>query len=140
MPYKDKNIAKEYLKNYMKHYRKSVTVLNKEKSRRLARSIERQECSIKHCTNLGERHHPNYLKPLEIVYLCKKHHENIHRKFIICTVNGCNNIHSARGLCGKHWKRNKMANPIIRQLELDKKKLWHQINNQRKLVGVQYLS
>ena len=35
---------------------------------------ESQICSIKDCSELGERHHDDYGKPKEIIWLCKKHH------------------------------------------------------------------
>ena len=34
----------------------------------------RQLCSIEGCFELGERHHEDYSKPLDIVWLCRKHH------------------------------------------------------------------
>jgi hypothetical protein len=44
-----------------------------------AGKIVRQPCSI--CGILkSEGHHPNYAKSLEVVWLCKKHHAEIHRK------------------------------------------------------------
>lgn len=33
-----------------------------------------QECIFKGCNELGERHHPDYTKGEDIVWLCKKHH------------------------------------------------------------------
>lgn len=30
------------------------------------------------CGELGEAHHPDYSKPLDVVWLCKKHHEEMH--------------------------------------------------------------
>ena len=30
------------------------------------------------CGLPGERHHPNYTKPLEVIFLCKKHHMEFH--------------------------------------------------------------
>lgn len=35
-----------------------------------------QVCSIHECDNRGERHHPDYNKPSEIIWLCKKHHKS----------------------------------------------------------------
>ena len=37
-----------------------------------------QVCSISGCGELGERHHSDYSSPLEIVWLCKKHHVYLH--------------------------------------------------------------
>ncbi len=41
-------------------------------------SLVRELCSV--CGNEAEVHHPNYNKPLEIVWLCKKHHVEEHRR------------------------------------------------------------
>lgn len=34
-----------------------------------------QKCSIIGCNETGERHHPDYSKPREIIWLCPKHHK-----------------------------------------------------------------
>jgi len=42
-------------------------------------SILRGDCSVAHCDNSPiEAHHPDYNKPLEIVWLCRKHHLSNH--------------------------------------------------------------
>ncbi len=33
-----------------------------------------QVCSVEGCLELGERHHDDYNKPREIIWVCKKHH------------------------------------------------------------------
>ncbi len=69
----------------------------------------REFCQVSNCVERGERHHPDYSKPKEIIWLCKKHHELIHSQ-VVCTVDGCTNKHLARGLCQKHysaWRRTK---------------------------------
>lgn len=44
-----------------------------------ARYLEKNlQCSVEGCSVPGERHHPDYSKPLEVVYLCKKHHMELH--------------------------------------------------------------
>lgn len=40
----------------------------------------RQECSENSCSLLGERHHPNYANPIDIVWLCRQHHYDLHWK------------------------------------------------------------
>lgn len=40
--------------------------------------IKRQECEVDNCYELGERHHDNYLKPLEVQFLCSNHHRELH--------------------------------------------------------------
>lgn len=39
---------------------------------------EPQECEVEDCLNLGVRHHDDYNKPLEIRWLCTKHHAAFH--------------------------------------------------------------
>ena len=45
-----------------------------------------QTCSIDGCNKEGDRHHPDYSKPLEIVWLCKQHHRDEHMslKVVLC--------------------------------------------------------
>ena len=37
-------------------------------------------CSIEGCQEEGQRHHPDYSKPLDIVWLCREHHTKEHNK------------------------------------------------------------
>lgn len=50
-----------------------------------AREKARRIIPIKPCEVCGDkkthRHHPDYSKPLEVVFLCRKHHGLVHRKF-----------------------------------------------------------
>ena len=39
-----------------------------------------QTCSMDSCNKEGDRHHPDYSKPLDIVWLCKKHHRHEHMR------------------------------------------------------------
>ena len=54
-------------------------------------------CSISGCNNIGEKHHPDYSKPFDIVFLCTKHHKFEHR---IHTdyIQGSSQKHESRGL------------------------------------------
>ncbi len=66
-----------------------------------------QVCEIDVCTSIGERHHPDYSKPKEIIWLCKPCHEFLHSKKY-CSEIDCTNKHLARGMCQKHysyWRR-----------------------------------
>lgn len=38
----------------------------------------RKKCCVEFCENMGERHHIDYNKPLEIIWLCHKHHKSLH--------------------------------------------------------------
>lgn len=40
------------------------------------------KCSVDGCDNIGEKHHPDYNRPLDIVYLCKLHHVKLHQELI----------------------------------------------------------
>ena len=71
---------------------------------------ERQECSIKGCEEPGERHHPDYSKPTEIIWLCKKHHEMVHHsEYRRCSIEGCDRKHMAKGLCHPCYKKQRRA-------------------------------
>lgn len=55
---------------------------NKTNAQAMARRIYPvpQKCSIEGCDNIGQRHHPDYSKPKEIIWLCRYHHTLIHMK------------------------------------------------------------
>jgi hypothetical protein len=85
---------------------------------------ENHKCSIEGCNNIGERHHHDYNKPTDIVWLCHKHHGMVHKSDRECDVIGCHNKHRARGLCNKHWVAwSRVGKPDIKQyLESEGKK------------------
>jgi len=63
-----------------------------------------KKCSVPKCKFIGERHHPDYTQPNLIVWLCRKHHSEIHHKEIKkCSIGGCNKKHRARGFCISHY-------------------------------------
>lgn len=70
-----------------------------------------QNCSVEGCPLVGERHHPDYSKPIEIVWLCKTHHEEEHhKKNQNCTICGKKTL--GRGFCNKHYKeQRKLTDP-----------------------------
>jgi hypothetical protein len=38
-----------------------------------------KECAVEGCAEIGERHHLDYEFPLDIIWLCKRHHSMAHR-------------------------------------------------------------
>lgn len=41
------------------------------------KTITRQPCWV--CGEKAEAHHPDYGRPLDVVWLCKKHHQEVHQ-------------------------------------------------------------
>jgi hypothetical protein len=41
---------------------------------------EAQPCEVEGCDKLGERHHDDYAKPLDVRWLCRAHHVAHHRQ------------------------------------------------------------
>ena len=72
---------KKYFAKYNKEYRRRPDQILKNKVRGISRyliaigRLPRQVCSIENCGILAEAHHYDYSKPLDILWLCKKHHE-----------------------------------------------------------------
>jgi hypothetical protein len=94
---------REHRKNYQKAYYKTHQKVLSERLKKsrdnpeyrlknMARSrvfraiksgkIKRAICSIKKCKIIGQAHHPDYNKPLEIVWLCNRHHQQLHHSNI----------------------------------------------------------
>lgn len=82
-----------YFKNWIKNNVEKASAIfrryrekNQEriKSQRIANKAYpiKQICSITGCNNLGERHHIDYDKPLEILWLCRKHHREFHKNIL----------------------------------------------------------
>lgn len=67
---------------------------------------DRQKCSIDGCEKLGEKHHPDYSKPLEIIWVCRQHHSSIFHPAQKCVICG-DKVHG-RGWCNKHYKTERM--------------------------------
>lgn len=61
-------------------------------------------CSFKGCKTMGERHHPDYSKPLEIIWLCRQHHFKTHHNRF-CSAKGCKNVYYAKGFCTVHYTK-----------------------------------
>lgn len=106
MPYKNKIEEQEAGKRYREKNKKRLS--KKSRCKYIAKKYnpEVQTCSIENCSIVGERHHPDYSKPKEIIWLCQQHHREIHiRKKKKCTVRGCSKDHYAKGICMTHYNR-----------------------------------
>lgn len=85
---KSKERTKKFLKTskgrlYNTEKVKRYRISNPEKT--IARSIAKKYlspkvCEIKSCFENGERHHEDYKNPLEVRFLCRKHHMEHHWK------------------------------------------------------------
>lgn len=40
----------------------------------------KEPCSFDGCQEIGEKHHPNYSNPLDVLWYCRKHHHEIERQ------------------------------------------------------------
>ncbi len=49
-------------------------------ARNAARAVPLEPCSVCGTTENVEKHHPDYSKPFEVVFLCRPHHRELHRK------------------------------------------------------------
>ena len=108
MSYKDKSMRN------MRDTRMRSKYRLKYKARHRANEVFKiaQTCSIKKCEEIGQRHHPDYGKPEEIIWLCEAHHKQIHRKYSEqCLVEKCTNKHHAKGYCKAHY--NKMKRGVL---------------------------
>jgi len=74
-------------KQHREYYRKNSERINKRRKELydpfknrahwMARKIKARECIF--CKKQGERHHEDYSKPLEVVFLCRQHHKMVHK-------------------------------------------------------------
>jgi hypothetical protein len=83
--WREKNPANaEVVAKYMREYSKIPAVALKNKARQIVNVqirkglLQRQACEIDGCNGVGHAHHEDYSKPLDIVWLCRKHHEAYH--------------------------------------------------------------
>ncbi len=67
------------------NYKSMVLHRNRQNARSLANCTypEAQVCGADGCFELGHRHHPDYNKPKEIVWLCRKHHCLLHSELLM---------------------------------------------------------
>jgi hypothetical protein len=96
--YSESSKGKARTKRYKDKNRNKITAQN----RALYVHNEKQLCSIKGCEDVGHRHHEDYEKAEDIIWLCRKHHLEIHGK-IRGTCTKCDRPHVAKGLCKNHY-------------------------------------
>lgn len=81
------HFSRKNKEQYKKKNREKVRTYNKKEcnqekinARKLAKKAFKkpQPCEI--CGDIGEQHHTDYSKPLDIQWLCRKHHLEIHKK------------------------------------------------------------
>lgn len=80
-----------------------------------------QKCTVAGCKEIGERHHPDYSKPDEIIWICRSHHRTTQHSGK-CRI--CDGRVLALELCNKHYKsERKRIDPVYALKEkLQKKK------------------
>lgn len=80
-----------YMNEYMKDYLKDPINRKKYLARQTLNNriregvIERGVCEVSKCKLTGHAHHDNYDKPLEVRWLCRRHHEDLHHNLIKLT-------------------------------------------------------
>lgn len=111
MPYKNIKDQRAYERKWRKeNYSEKIKVKNT--ARKIAQKAfpNPKRCSVEGCKKEGERHHLDYSKPLEIVWLCHKHHVAIHKQEPkTCSIEGCNRPHVAKGMCHPCYKKERRA-------------------------------
>lgn len=74
---KTSKVAKEWRLKYPEKYKAHYAVSNAIRDKRM----ERKPCEV--CGDLkSHAHHDDYAKPLDVVWLCAKHHQRLHHKDI----------------------------------------------------------
>jgi len=48
-------------------------------AKKISSKLTKKTCEYPFCTLLGETHHPDYSKPLEVIWLCPPHHKMLHK-------------------------------------------------------------
>ncbi len=73
------NINKNARKSYLKHKERHSARAKLNNALNLGKIIKPRCCL--YCTESKiEAHHEDYSKPFEVVWLCRKHHADLHRK------------------------------------------------------------
>ena len=84
MPWKDNHQLTHAA--YMREWRKTHPMTDTQRKRDAARSYAReylkrgkltkQGCEV--CGGPAQMHHPDYDRPLDVIWLCEKHHRDVH--------------------------------------------------------------
>ena len=61
----------------------------------------REKCEIDGCENMGEAHHSDYSRPLEVQWMCPKHHAEQHGRRIVLRTRQVS-------CCTREWHKNYM--------------------------------
>jgi hypothetical protein len=93
-PYREKILAYDRKRSKTDHRKQSSAIRNKNdyqkfKKRRQANQLLRRAilkglvkkwpvCFVHSCNKRPEGHHPDYSKPLDVVWLCPEHHRQAH--------------------------------------------------------------
>jgi hypothetical protein len=78
---------KAYNRTYMRNWRKTHPLTPEQREKDNARShagvylrrgkLERQPCA--ECGSPAQMHHDDYANPLDVIWLCRKHHLELHK-------------------------------------------------------------
>jgi hypothetical protein len=104
MPYKDKEKSREAYRKWLSRNKDKISEYRKILYKAKKANPIAQECVIEGCQSIGERHHPDYSKPEEIIWICREHHR---RKMHAGKCSVCGDKIRARGLCNKHYKQER---------------------------------
>ena len=78
---RNKELINRLIKKYNKKYPERIKAQSKIQNAILRGKLKRQPCVI--CKKLKvDAHHPDYTKPLEVIWLCHKHHKQLHANII----------------------------------------------------------
>jgi hypothetical protein len=71
---------------YRRNWRKSHPLYGEQREKQSARAyahsyltrglLKKKDCAV--CGSEAQMHHPDYDRPLDVVWLCKKHHRDAH--------------------------------------------------------------
>jgi hypothetical protein len=84
MPWKHNHTGTHaaYMREWRKTHRMTEEQRKKDSCRSYAREylkrgkLKKEGCAV--CGADAQMHHPDYDRPLDVVWLCKKHHQDIH--------------------------------------------------------------